>query len=269
MGNEDLKSGKQVLSITPGHSASVGVPRRLFCVSSALSEGSPDIPEDLENFINLRVTWEKRLAGTHLCEYASNRPHIDTSRVLTSSKQDLWRSVPESDNFVGICAKGNTEGASKTKIGKLEIAIAVDEQILGLQIAMQHSMAVTVSNTFTQLTHELLYHCITQAQSSQVWSRPFRQGFSSSSIRNGERLHVLLQIEVKELEDEVKLVAIGMNNVEEADDVWVVHLLEKRDLTNRSTGDSFILGFKTNLLKCDNSIGVQQILGLVDNSVSS
>jgi hypothetical protein len=28
-GNEDLKSGKQVLSDTPGHSASVGVPKRL------------------------------------------------------------------------------------------------------------------------------------------------------------------------------------------------------------------------------------------------
>jgi len=29
-GNEGLKSGKQVLSETPGHSASVGVPRSLL-----------------------------------------------------------------------------------------------------------------------------------------------------------------------------------------------------------------------------------------------
>ena len=33
LGNEVLKSGKQVLSDTPGHSASVGVPRSLRSVS--------------------------------------------------------------------------------------------------------------------------------------------------------------------------------------------------------------------------------------------
>jgi hypothetical protein len=34
LGNEDLKSGKQVLSVTPGQSASVGVPRSLLMISS-------------------------------------------------------------------------------------------------------------------------------------------------------------------------------------------------------------------------------------------
>ena len=37
-GNEVLKSGKQVLSETPGHSASVGVPRRLHLLGWTIKE---------------------------------------------------------------------------------------------------------------------------------------------------------------------------------------------------------------------------------------
>ena len=36
-------------------------------------------PEDLEDFVNLRVTWEKGLPRAHLSKNAPDGPHIDTS----------------------------------------------------------------------------------------------------------------------------------------------------------------------------------------------
>ncbi len=46
---------------------------------------------------------------------------------------------------------------------------------------------------------------------------------------------------------------ISVHDVEESHNIGVVHLLEKRDLANGSTGNSLIFGLKTDLLKCDDS----------------
>lgn len=61
--------------------------------------GLGNVPEDLEDFINLGVTWEEGFAGAHLSEDATDRPHIHASRVLPTTEQNLWRTVPQSDNL--------------------------------------------------------------------------------------------------------------------------------------------------------------------------
>ena len=43
------------------------------------------ILEDLEDFIDLGISWEERLLGAHLREDTSNRPHVHTGRVLTTT----------------------------------------------------------------------------------------------------------------------------------------------------------------------------------------
>ena len=58
-----------------------------------------DVPEDLENLVNLRVAGEQRLARAHFGEDAANRPHVDTCRVLTATKQNLWGAVPQRNNL--------------------------------------------------------------------------------------------------------------------------------------------------------------------------
>jgi len=95
-----------------------------------------------------------------------------------------------------------------------------------------------------------------------------RQGLAATTLADRQSLHVLLQIHVQVLEDEVKLVAVGVDNVEEAHDVGVVHFLEKRDLTDGSGRDTFIFGFEADLLEGDNTlIGSAQVEGFVDNTV--
>lgn len=95
-----------------------------------------------------------------------------------------------------------------------------------------------------------------------------RQRLAATTLADGQSLHVLLQIHVQVLEDEVELVTVGVDDVEEAHDVGVVHFLEKRDLTNGSGRDTFIFGFEADLLEGDNAlIGSAQVEGFVNNTV--
>lgn len=66
--------------------------------------------------------------------------------------------------LVGVSAQGDTECSGQTKIGKLEVALTVNEQILRLQITVQDAVTVAVPNTLNQLRHELLHHSIAQTQ---------------------------------------------------------------------------------------------------------
>ena len=58
-----------------------------------------DLLEDLEDFVDLRVTGEERFAGAHLSEDGADRPHVDTGGVLTTAEQDFGSSIPEGDDL--------------------------------------------------------------------------------------------------------------------------------------------------------------------------
>lgn len=112
--------------------------------------------EDFENLVDLGVTREKRLAGSHLGEDAANGPHVDTSGVLAATEQNFGRAVPESDDLVGVSAERNTKGASQTKIGQLQVALLVDEQVLRLQVTVQDAVGMAVARALEELESELL-----------------------------------------------------------------------------------------------------------------
>lgn len=65
---------------------------------------------------------------------------------------------------MGVSAQGDTEGSGKTKIGKLQVALAINKQVLRLQVTVQDAVAVTVSNSLNELCHKLLHHSIAQTQ---------------------------------------------------------------------------------------------------------
>ena len=90
------------------------------------------------------------------------------------------------------------------------------------------------------------------------------------AIADRQRFHVLLEIEVEEFEYEIQLVAVGVHDVQQADDVRVVHLLEQGDLTDGGRRHALIFGLETNLLKRNNALVLScEVAGLVDNSVGS
>lgn len=267
LGKEDLKSGKEV---TPGQSSSVGVPRRLWGVSQVLHVvGDGDVPEDLEDLVDFRVTGEQGLSRAHFSKYAADGPHIDTGRVLPTTKQNLRGAVPQRNDLVGVGAEGHTKGSRESEISKLEVSVAVDKEILGLQITVQHAVAVAVTDALAQLAHELLYHRVAETETAESGAGALGERLAASAVADGKGFHVFLQVEVEELHNEVELVAVGVHNVEEADDVGVVHLFQEGDLADGGGGDSFIFGFETDFLEGYNAATVQEVAGFVDDSVGS
>lgn len=59
-----------------------------------------------------------------------------------------------------------------------------------------------------------------------------------------------------------------MNNIEQANNVRVVHFLEQRNFADSCRGDTLIFGFETNLLERDNAlVRMGEVASLVDDSV--
>ena len=58
---------------------------------------------------------------------------------------------PERDDLVRVRAHGDAERAREPKVGELELALAVDEQVLRLEVAVQHAVEVAVRDAVEQL----------------------------------------------------------------------------------------------------------------------
>lgn len=118
-----------------------------------------------------------------------------------------------------------------------------------------------------QLDHELHDHVWSHAHRVQLLAAALGKLLVSATVRERERLHVLLQVQVEELKDQVEFVAIGVDDVVEVDDVRIIHFLEKGDLANGSARDALVLGFQADLLQCDHTVWMGQIASLVDDTV--
>lgn len=112
--------------------------------------------EDLEDLVDFAVAWEERLLGGHLGEDAADGPHVDAGGVLSAAEQDLGRTVPERDDFVGVGAERDAKGTRESEVSQFEVARAVDEKILGLEITMEDAVGVAVANAGEELMSELL-----------------------------------------------------------------------------------------------------------------
>lgn len=170
---------------------------------------------------------------------------------------------------MGVGTKRNSKGPGKTKVRQFQVAFPIDKEILRLQVAVQDAMTVTVANTLDELAHELLDHGLSETKPVHVETRAVGQSLPTPTLADRQSFHVLLQVKVEKLKDEVKLVAIGVDDVEEAHDVGVTHLLQERNLADRSRGNTFIFGFETNLLQRNNAAIVGKIAGFVDDTIGS
>jgi hypothetical protein len=96
------------------------------------------------------------------------------------------------------------------------------------------------------------------------------EGFPTAALADRQRLHVLLQVEVHELEDQIQLVPVGVHDVKQTQHVRVVHLLEQADLADRSRRDALIFGLETDLLQRDDAVvGRAEVARLVHDSVGA
>lgn len=62
---------------------------------------------------------------------------------------------------------------------------------------------------------------------------------------------------------------VGVNNIQEADDVWVVKFSQDGNLADGGTGNALVFSLETDLFEGDDAAIVAEIAGFVDNTIST
>lgn len=124
----------------------------------------------------------------HLGEDASCRPQIDSESVGLLTEENFGASVPECDDFVSVGLDRETEGTRETEVSKFDHSAGrVDKQVLRLQVTVEDSVLMQVDQSEQDLVQEALCLLFWQWVVSML-------------------LHVLFEIVLKVLEDQVELV---------------------------------------------------------------
>lgn len=205
--------------------------------------------EDLEDLVDLRVAGEQGLALRHFGENAPDGPHVDARGVLLAAQEDLRRPVPERDHLVRVRPERHAERPGKPEVGDLQVPLLVDQQVLRLEVSVQHPVRVAVVDALHELHHELLHHVLAHALA--LWNR----------------LHVLLEVHVEKLKHQVDLVRVRVHNVVERNDVVVSELLQQRDFSDRRRRDPLVLRLEPDLLESNYPVVVLRVDRLVHHSV--
>lgn len=93
-------------------------------------------PENAVELVDLRVAREERLSVEHLGKNDADGPNVHRWRVHFLAQQDLWRAVPQCYDLMRVLFDGDAERARQSKVGDLETARHVDEQVLRLEVAI-------------------------------------------------------------------------------------------------------------------------------------
>ena len=112
--------------------------------------------------------------------------------------------------LIGERVDRDTEGTSQPEISKLQLPLPVDEQVLRLEVSVQHPVLVAERGTLEKLVHKT----------------PDGDWVQCAAL--AMNIHVLLEIALAVLEDEDKL-SLSVDNVVKSNDVDVFELLHEGD----------------------------------------
>lgn len=110
--------------------------------------------EDAHELVLIGRAGEERAPGVHFCHDAAGGPDVNAGVVGAGTEENVWGAIPEGHDFVGEGVDGDSEGSGKTEIGELQLAFVVDEEVLGLQVAVQDSVRMAEVNALEKLVHE-------------------------------------------------------------------------------------------------------------------
>mmetsp|Transcript_103327 Transcript_103327/g.332856 ORF Transcript_103327/g.332856 Transcript_103327/m.332856 type:complete len:310 (-) Transcript_103327:158-1087(-) len=189
--------------------------RQVHQTGPLLDSRGAELLEHLEDGVDLRIAREERRPCGHLRDDATHAPDVDGHAVACATQQDLWGSVPHGHHLVRVLGHGHGVGPSQAEVGDLQAQPGVDEEVLGLEVSMQDSVGVAEIDAVTQLVGEELDSLGIQ------WA--------------AQRLHVLLEVVLAELENEQQRRG-GAEDVQQLDDVRVRERLHKRDLADGGAG---------------------------------
>jgi len=122
---------------------------------------------------------------------------------------------------VCVGSDGNAEGASQSKVCKLDHALRIDQQVLRFEIAVKHAVLVTVLEAAKQLIHvalhqhgrkgvilvrkEMVYEIRGRNGQRMGCGRPYLDQIGS---QGWALVNVALEVLIQELEHQVQLVVV-------------------------------------------------------------
>ena len=87
------------------------------------------------------LAWEEGLSAQHFCQNAAHAPHVNGFGVLLEGEHNLGRTVPSRRNIFRHEARiilGRSGRSSETKVTDLEVAVGVEKEIGGFEVAVEY-----------------------------------------------------------------------------------------------------------------------------------
>lgn len=105
------------------------------------------------------ATWEDGLAYHDLGEDTAEAPHVYTLAVLVSTQQNFWRSVPPRSDV--LCQHRTVlvllgYAPHQPEVTQPNEALAIEQHVAGLHVAVDHLAAVQVTQRQSNLIHDVL-----------------------------------------------------------------------------------------------------------------
>ena len=178
-------------------------------------------------------------AREHLCEYATHGPYVYGERVLVHGEHQLGGAVPARRHVLGhergvVLGRGR-ESAGHPEVADLELAVAVDEEVARLEVAVEDASRVDVLESPQDLVQEVLGVFIAEGLHGvyDVVKVALHQ------VQN--YVHVL----------EGRSVFGRLHHVQDGDDVLVAEVAEDLELAVGPLGDGRYLEYLGHLLDGD------------------
>lgn len=214
--------------------------------------GCTDAVRDELYLVDLGVTGQVRNAQDDLGHHRADTPDINCATVEFGTVQELRRAVPARDDVRGHVAIGIGEGAGKTEISQFDLAVGGNEQVVGLDIAVQNVILVAEPDGPHQHAHPCLDVGRSVTDALLVADKHFQ-------VAKGEVL-----------QDEADVLILCREDREQGDDVGVGQLAEMFQFTNgvgcKPLGILFLL---LDFLDGDELGGVGADVAEVDDSIST
>ena len=182
-------------------------------------------PEDLEQLVLVRGAGEQGAAREHLRHDAAGAPDVDAGVVSPTPEQDVRGAIPQRDDLVAESVDGDAEGAREAEIREFQLPLVVDEQVLGLEVAVQDAVFVAEGYAAQELPHE-------------AFDGAGFEGAARAAVGRVVAVHVLFEVFVHVLEDEHEFV-FGVDDVVEGDDVFMFEFFHQADLAYCRAGGAF------------------------------
>ena len=167
------------------------------------------------HLMNVVLPREEGLPAQNLGQDAPHRPDINRARVILAAEQQLRRPVPPRDHVLGH-EPPLRRRPRQAKVAYFQVAVRVQEQVAGLQIAVQHLRGVNVLEPAQDLVQEILAVLVAEA---------LRRSQDLVEVRVHQLVH---QVDVVEV-----ILGRGTHDVLEQHDVLVLQPAKELDLAER------------------------------------